>query len=136
MTRMSSDRAEAGFTLIEILVSLVILGIILATFAEVLSGSLLSSRRIDSGTEALLFARSTMDRIGRDQPLRAGLSRGAFPDGGGWSLSVSPATVTGRPAPSLAGLSTYLIVLTVSKPPFSPVTLTSMRVAALPAPTP
>ena len=136
MTRMSSDRAEAGFTLIEILVSLVILGIILATFAEVLSASLLSSRRIDSGTEALLFARSTMDRIGRDLPLRAGLSRGAFPDGGGWSLSVSPATVTGRPAPSLAGLSTYLVVLTVNKPPFSPMTLTSLRIAALPATTP
>ena len=135
MTRTSPDQA-AGFTLIEILVSLAILGIILATFAEVLSASLLSSRRIDSGTEALLFARSTMDRIGRDLPLKAGLSRGVFPDGGGWSLRVSPATVAGRPAASLAGLSTYLIVLTVSKPPFSPVTLTSMRVAALPAPTP
>ena len=135
MTRASPDQA-AGFTLIEILVSLAILGIILATFAEVLSGSLLSSRRIDSGTEALLFARSTMDRIGRDLPLRAGLSRGAFPDGGGWSLSISPATVTGRPAASLAGLSTYLVVLTVNKPPFSPMTLTSLRIAALPATTP
>ena len=136
MTRASSNHPEAGFTLIEILVSLVILGIILATFAEVLSVSLRSSRRIDSGTEALLFARSTMDRIGRDQPLRAGLSRGVFPDGGGWSLSLSPATVTGRPAPSLAGLSTYLVVLTVNKPPFSPMTLTSLRIAALPATTP
>jgi prepilin-type N-terminal cleavage/methylation domain-containing protein len=135
MTRVFPAEA-AGFTLIEILVSLAILGIILATFAQVLSGSLLSSRRIDSGTEALLFARSTMDRIGRDLPLRPGVSRGAFPGGGGWSLRIGPATVAGRPSANLAGLTTYLVELTVTRPPFSPMTLTSLRVAPLPAAAP
>lgn len=132
MTRTLPGQA-AGFTLIEILVSLAILGVILAAFAQVLTGSLLSSRRVDSGTEALLFARSTMDRIGRDLPLRPGTSSGAFPDGGGWALSVRPATVAGRPSPALAGLVTYLVVLTVTKPPFSPITLTTLRIAPLPA---
>ena len=132
MTRALPHRAEGGFTLIEIMVSLAILGLILATFAQVLSGSLLSSQRVDSGTEALLFARSTMDRIGRDMPLRPGVSRGTFPGGGGWALSVRPATVTGRPSPTLAGLATYLIELTVDKPPFSPITLTSLRIAPIP----
>jgi hypothetical protein len=73
-----------------------------------------------------------MDRIGRDMPLRPGVSRGRFPGGGSWALSVRPATVTGRPSPTLAGLATYLIELTVDKPPFSPITLTSLRIAPIP----
>src|SRR5258708_22282417 len=124
--------AAPGFTLIEILVAVAILAVILAVFAQVLSGSVLSSRRIDAETQALLVARSTMERIGRDLPLQPGASSGKLAGGGGWSLRISPATVAGRPPANLTGVTTYLVVLTVTKPPFSPITLTSRRILPLP----
>jgi general secretion pathway protein I len=125
-----------GFTLIEILVALAILAVILAVFAQVLSGSVLSARRIDAETQALLVARSTMERIGRDLPLQPGATSGKLAGGGRWSLRISPATVAGRPAANLTGVTTYLVVLTVTTPPFSPITLTSLRIVPLPAAVP
>jgi len=135
--RPAQDSPSApGFTLIEILVALVILAVILAVFAQVLSGSVLSSRRIDAETQALLVARSTMERIGRDLPLQPGATSGKLAGGGRWSLRISPATVAGRPPANLTGVTTYLIVLTVTKPPFSPITLTSLRIVPLAATAP
>ena len=135
--RPAQDSPSApGFTLIEILVALAILAVILAVFAQVLSGSVLSSRRIDAETQALLVARSTMERIGRDLPLQPGATSGKLAGGGRWSLRISPATVAGRPAANLTGVATYLIVLTVTKPPFSPITLTSLRIVPLAATAP
>jgi prepilin-type N-terminal cleavage/methylation domain-containing protein len=132
MSRRASTPCS-GFTLVEILVALAILGVILAAFAQVISGSLLSARRIDSETDVLLFARSTMERLGRDLPLRPGRSHGTLAGGGGWDLSITPATITGRQAPTVARLASYLVVLTVVKPPFGPITLTSLRIGALAA---
>jgi general secretion pathway protein I len=120
-----------GFTLIEILVALAILAVILAVFAQVLSGSVLSARRIDAETQALLVARSTMERIGRDLPLQPGATSGKLAGGGRWSLRISPTTVA-----NLTGVTTYLIVLTVTTPPFSPITLTSLRIVPFPAAVP
>jgi len=135
--RPAQDSPSApGFTLIEILVALAILAVILAVFAQVLSGSVLSSRRIDAETQALLVARSTMERIGRDLPLQPGATSGKLAGGGRWSLRISPATVAGRPPANLTGVTTYLIVLTVTKPPFSPITLTSLRIVPLAATAP
>ena len=135
--RPAEDSPSApGFTLIEILVALAILAVILAVFAQVLSGSVLSSRRIDAETQALLVARSTMERIGRDLPLQPGATSGKLAGGGRWSLRISPATVAGRPPANLTGVTTYLIVLTVTKPPFSPITLTSLRIVPLAAAAP
>src|SRR5262245_60713973 len=125
--------AHAGFTLIEILVSLAILGIILATFAQVVSSSLLSSRRVDAETEILLFGRSTMERLGRDLPLRPGSTQGSFAGSGRWHLRIAPADVTGR---SAATLTTFLVELTVGKPPVSPITLTTLRAVPVAAPQP
>ena len=135
--RPAQDSPSApGFTLIEILVALAILAVILAVFAQVLSGSVLSSRRIDAETQALLVARSTMERIGRDLPLQPGATSGKLAGGGRWSLRISPATVAGRPPANLTGVTTYLIVLTVTKPPFSPIMLTSLRIVPLAATAP
>jgi len=135
--RPAQDSPSApGFTLIEILVALAILAVILAVFAQVLSGSVLSSRRIDAETQALLVAHSTMERIGRDLPLQPGATNGKLAGGGRWSLRISPATVAGRPPANLTGVTTYLIVLTVTKPPFSPITLTSLRIVPLAATAP
>ena len=135
--RPAQDSPSApGFTLIEILVALAILAVILAVFAQVLSGSVLSSRRIDAETQALLVARSTMERIGRDLPLQPGATSGKLAGGGRWSLRISPATVAGRPGANLTGVTTYLIVLTVTNPPFSPITLTSLRIVPLAATAP
>ena len=50
--RRSAPRADAGFTLIEALVALVILGTVMVAFFDFLSGSLLGARRIEAASLA------------------------------------------------------------------------------------
>ncbi len=119
-----------GFTLVEILVALAILGLILAAFAQVLSGRVLSAGRIDAETQALLFARSMMDRVGRDVPLAPGSREGALGNGGTWRLRIAPAEGI---APG-HGIAAYLVELTVATPRAGPIVLTTLRVSPGAAP--
>jgi prepilin-type N-terminal cleavage/methylation domain-containing protein len=121
-----ASRHEPGFTLVEILVALAILGLILATFAQVISGRVKSAQRNDAATQALLFARSMMERIGRDLPLRPGDTAGTFEGDGRWWLSMRPSAFDGQAA-------TYIVELTVEKPPVRPLTLTTLRLSMQPA---
>jgi prepilin-type N-terminal cleavage/methylation domain-containing protein len=124
---IESTQAERGFTLIEILVALAILGLILASFAGVVSGRSLAAGRMDGETQALLYARSMMERLGRDLPLSPGEAGGPIAGGGQWRLRVRPTDGLGpAPAPA-AGFATYVVALTVSKPPVHAFTITSLR---------
>jgi type II secretion system protein I len=55
--------AEAGFTLLEVLVATVILGTAVAALFSLLSGSLANARRLPAPEQALLLARSQMDEL-------------------------------------------------------------------------
>jgi general secretion pathway protein I len=82
---------QRGFTLLEVLVATVIMGI---AVAGVLNGLAAASRNASHLTDydrATLLARSKMDellvdhRIPRKIPIE-----GAFPDGGGWRATILP----------------------------------------------
>lgn len=79
---------EQGFSLIEVLLSLTIVGISLIVLLQIFSGGL---RRIDVSEEtykASLFARSLEARIGRDLPLQTGLQRGESEQGFAWVIDI------------------------------------------------
>jgi general secretion pathway protein I len=88
---MSKDRAaNAGFTLIEVLVALTILGVALAVFLNVFSTSLLRAGVTQSETTALGLAQSLLAEAGVEMPLRDGEQGGVLPSGFRWRLGIAP----------------------------------------------
>jgi general secretion pathway protein I len=91
-------RAARGFTLLEVLVSFVILAAASALLLGMLSGGLRQVARARSDTEASLFAQSTLDQLGVTAPIEAGVAQGEY-DGGRyhWRMEITPAD---DPAPA------------------------------------
>lgn len=71
---------EDGFTLVEVLVALAILGISFAALFSAFSASLDRTRQTSDASRALLEAQSLMDRLGADFPLEAGIFKGTTGD--------------------------------------------------------
>lgn len=118
---------SAGFTLIEVLISLAILGVVLTVFARTVSTQANADQRVNASVQAVLFARSTMERLGRDIALVPGQQSGPFEGDGRWVLTVSPLapptqTASGR-RPALA----YVVQLVVSRPHLETIALISIR---------
>jgi len=82
---------SAGFTLLEVLVAMVILGLALAFLTSTISDSLARSERTQRNGRAAILADTLLDRLGRDVPLKKGMSEGH--DGElSWRLTVSSLT--------------------------------------------
>ncbi len=84
-------KQQRGFTLLEVLVATVIMGIAVAGVLNGLAGASRNASHLTEYDRATLLARSKMDelladhRVPRKTPLE-----GAFPDGGGWHARISP----------------------------------------------
>ena len=93
-----SPPSEAGFSLLEALISFAILAMALsAVFSAGMYGLRMTSRATER-TEALMEARSLIDRIGADLPLVSGSYDGTTPLGHAYHLVIAPiAEVSGEP---------------------------------------
>jgi len=65
-----------GFTLLELLVALVILGLCLAVLTSSISDSLARAERIETANHAESLADSILLQLGRDAPVVAGVTKG------------------------------------------------------------
>jgi general secretion pathway protein I len=74
-------RATRGFTLLEVLVSFVLLAAASALLLGMLSGGLRQVSRARAETEASLLAQSTLDQLGVLLPVEPGVSEGSYPGG-------------------------------------------------------
>lgn len=83
-------RRTAGFTLVEVLVAIVILGIGLAGFYQLLGDGLLATGTAARQRDAARFVDNLVAELGRSRPLRDGDSTGVLPDGQIWRLYVTP----------------------------------------------
>jgi prepilin-type N-terminal cleavage/methylation domain-containing protein len=84
-----SDRArsrEDGFTLIEVLVSLTILGVGLAVLLQIFAGGLDVSRETQAEMNAAGLARSLLDELGTLRPLQEGDVSGQFDEQYSWQV--------------------------------------------------
>jgi general secretion pathway protein I len=82
--------ATAGFTLLEVLVSLAILAGALTAMFQIFSRTLETTADAKSRTIAASLAQSLLARVGIEIPLREGESSGEFDSGFRWRLRMTP----------------------------------------------
>lgn len=86
---MRPEKSYQGFTLMETLVALAVLGIALAVIMELFSGGLRSGRISEDYTRAALYGREKMEEILSSSLLEEGESVGELREGFRWKASVS-----------------------------------------------
>jgi general secretion pathway protein I len=82
--------ADAGFTLVEVLVALAILAIAFGFAFRALSGGFDRLDRDQKNADALLLAQSTLARVGHDIALADGAVDGRTNDGFWWQIATAP----------------------------------------------
>ena len=83
-------RDAKGFTLLEVLVATMVLGIAVVIVMQLFSGGLDQARRAEDYTRAVFHARAKMEEILLDVPPGPIQEQGEFGDGYRWALETQP----------------------------------------------
>jgi general secretion pathway protein I len=83
-------RGQSGFTVMELVIALAILGLSMVVLLETISHGLDLSRRARAEAVAAVHARSLLDEQGVVAPLAIGKTEGDFGDGFHWVMRVEP----------------------------------------------
>jgi len=83
-----AGRRHSGFTLIEIMVSLMVFALLFAVVLQILSTSVGNTRRSVDFTQAALWAQSRLDILGVEDIIEPGTTSGRFDDNFSWELEV------------------------------------------------
>jgi general secretion pathway protein I len=89
--RRSGLPAQAGFSLLEVLVAFVIVALVATALFRLFSGGLNNAGAAEDWSRALLVAQSQLEIAGAAQPLREGEERGTDPTGViRWETRIAP----------------------------------------------
>jgi general secretion pathway protein I len=91
--------ADAGFTLVEVVVAFVVAALVLVAAMQLFGGAFDGSARAERMTIALIAAESTMDSVGSAIPMEVGTQRGTLESGLNWQVTMRP--YGGLPATTL-----------------------------------
>jgi general secretion pathway protein I len=80
--------ANAGFTLLEVMVALVVLALGIAAVLELFGGGLRLTAKSSRRTQAVVYAQNVMDRLLAQSMLEDGDDGGQFPGGFSWRAQV------------------------------------------------
>lgn len=105
---------ESGFTILETLVALVILGIGLAAFYQTFGTSTRAAATAERNRHATAAASNILAEIGRSRPLAIGVTTGKLQDGQRWTLDIR-AVGNLQPANSLSSITSYVVEVTVGQ---------------------
>ncbi len=126
--------AEAGFTLVEVLVALAILSVALAVLLITISNGIRYQIQARTVAEANAVAQSLLAEIGKARPLSEGQLEGVSSNGFPWRLRMEAYGVAG--AHTAWALAAYNVTVEVFPPAASGtrkaplVTLTTLRLGA------
>jgi general secretion pathway protein I len=90
MSAASPQRSDSGFTLVEALVSLVMLTLGLVAIIEIFGNGFRGIRSSEWDAAALQLATSQLTRAGTETPLRPGQQQGTTPQGFEWTVTIAP----------------------------------------------
>lgn len=82
--------AQAGFTLLEVLVAFIILGLAAGAVMTAFGSGALKVAQAENERRAALAARSVLALAGSGIPLEAGTQQGTMPDGTRWRMIIRP----------------------------------------------
>ena len=80
----------AGFTLLEVVVAMTIVGIGVVTLLEIFSSGLRLGSRSSAATEAIIYGRQAMDEILLRRRIEEGPQQGSLNERARWKLGVEP----------------------------------------------
>jgi general secretion pathway protein I len=80
----------AGFTLLEVVVALAILGMALGTLLEIFSGGITGADLTSRYAQAATLAESRLAAVGSEIPLQEGETTGDLGDAYRWAISIKP----------------------------------------------
>ena len=81
---------SAGFTLLEVVVAMTIVGIGVVTLLEIFSTGLRLGSRSSATTEAMTYGRQAMDEILLRRKIEEGALQGALNERARWKLGIDP----------------------------------------------
>lgn len=85
---MNSSKGQYGFTLIEIVMAMAILGLSLIVLIELLSGGLRLGNAAAEYTQASIYGRIKIEEISSASDLKEGLEEGEFSEKYRWRLEI------------------------------------------------
>jgi prepilin-type N-terminal cleavage/methylation domain-containing protein len=88
--RISNLKRKRGFTLLEVVVAMTIVGLGVVTLLEIFSAGLRLSGRSSAKTEAITWGTRVMDEVLIRRAIREGEEEGPFGQQGRWRLQVKP----------------------------------------------
>jgi general secretion pathway protein I len=112
-------RNKDGFTLIEVLVSVSILGIGLCILLEVFSGGLRSARVSEDYTKAVYYGKGKMEEMLTTRDFSEGVTEGSFDDRFSWKIEVkksNPSIGQANEGETKLPIDLYQIVVRVTWP--------------------
>lgn len=99
---------DDGFTLLDVLVSLIVISVAAAIVSSQLSDGRVAARATRQSTDALYAARSVISEIGIAKPLQAGRWEGREPDGISWEIAIDPYLAPPEPE----RIAAFMVVVT------------------------
>jgi prepilin-type N-terminal cleavage/methylation domain-containing protein len=90
LKRNQTSSRSAGFTLLEVVVAMTIVGIGVVTLLETFSSGLRLGSRSSAATQAMAYGRQAMDEILLRRKIEEGAQQGVFNDQTRWRLGVEP----------------------------------------------
>jgi general secretion pathway protein I len=88
--KRNQDSLSAGFTLLEVVVAMTIVGIGVVTLLEIFSSGLRLGSRSSAATQVMAYGRQAMDEILLRRKIEEGAQQGVFNDQTRWRLGVEP----------------------------------------------
>jgi|SRR6516225_215517 len=123
-----SGSDEAGFTLLEVIVTIAILALTFTILFQTIAETVDRTGQSENLGRAQLLARSLLDQVGRELPMKAGESVGEDGNGLHWRLRQSPYREAGDNGQSMMAAMQVSAEIFWGRPPFShSITISTLR---------